>query len=210
MRRSRSQPGRSNPLRDLMNERTRAAELARVRQRERAEAENLPALIDERVGEHIEKLETKLVDSFNEMGRRVVEESTQALTSQLDARISQLEDVSTVQTETLNEMRDSSRAAEEKISGVVTTVENALGNAVPGFRLAPPSHLPTQLGTPQISGEIKGERSYEESKDGKFCPKCTSKAVRRANRSGVLEEILRWFFIAPYRCRACRHKFYRF
>lgn len=193
-----------------MTERTRAAELARVRQRERAELENLPALIDERVGEHIEKLETKLVDSFKDMGQRVVEESTQALTSQLDGRISQLEEVSALQTETIHEMRDSSRIAEEKISGVAATIERALGDAVPGFRLAPPSHLPSQLNAPQLSGEVKAERSYEESKDGKFCPKCTSKAVRRANRSGVLEEILRWFFIAPYRCRACRHKFYRF
>ncbi len=194
-----------------MNERTRAAELARFRQREREEMESLPALIDERVGEHIEKLETKLVDSFREMGQRVVEESTQALNTQLDARILQLEQVSTVQTETLNEMRDSSRAAEAKISGVVTTVENALGNAVPGFRLAPPSHLPSQLNPAIESGDLtKHEHSYEDSKDGKFCPRCTSKAVRRANRSGIVEEILRWFFIAPYRCRACRHKFYRF
>jgi hypothetical protein len=193
-----------------MNERTRAAELARVRQRERDELGSLPALIDERVGEHIEKLETKLVDSFREMGQRVVEESTQALNSQLDSRITQLEQVATVQTETLNEMRDSSRVSEAKISGIVTTVERALGDAVPGFRLAPPSHLPRQLNAPDNGELTKAERSYEESKDGHFCPHCTSKAVRRAKRSGFFEEILRWFFIAPYRCRACRHKFYRF
>jgi len=193
-----------------MNERTRSSELARARQRDRAELESLPALIDERVGEHIEKLESKLVESFQEMGQRVVEESTQALNTQLDARISQLEQVSTVQTETLNEMRDSSRIAEQKISGVVSTVERALGDAVPGFRLAPPSHLPQQLGVPQISEVSTAERSYEDSKDGKFCPRCTSKAVRRAKRACIFEEILRWFFIAPYRCRACRHKFYRF
>ena len=43
-----------------------------------------------------------------------------------------------------------------------------------------------------------------------FCPNCTSTNVRRANRSGLFEEFLRLFFVAPFRCRACRHKFYRF
>jgi len=43
-----------------------------------------------------------------------------------------------------------------------------------------------------------------------YCPKCTSTNVRRASRTGMWEEFLRMFFIAPFRCRACRHKFYRF
>jgi hypothetical protein len=43
-----------------------------------------------------------------------------------------------------------------------------------------------------------------------FCPNCTSTDVRRANRKGLFEEFLRLFFIAPFRCRSCRHKFYRF
>jgi len=54
----------------------------------------------------------------------------------------------------------------------------------------------------------------EVMEDGKypshFCPKCTSTSIRRATRSGLWEEFLRLFFIAPFRCRACRHKFYRF
>ena len=43
-----------------------------------------------------------------------------------------------------------------------------------------------------------------------FCPSCTSTDVRRANRVGMFESFLRLFFIAPFRCRSCRHKFYRF
>ena len=214
MRRPRNSTGRlSNPLRELLAERNRAAELTRVRQRERGIAEDLPSLIDQRVGQQMEKLETKLVEGFREMGQRVVEESTSVLTSSLDGRISQLEEISLLQTETINRLRDSSRDSEEKVSGVVDTIEKALSEAVPGFRLAPPSHLPPQLNPPKDTRELvkSQDRSIEDSRiPNAYCPKCTSTNVRRAGRSGMWEEFLRLFFIAPFRCRACRHKFYRF
>jgi hypothetical protein len=214
MRRPRNPTGRlSNPLRELLSERNRAAELSRVRQRERGVAEDLPSLIDERVGQQMEKLETKLVEGFREMGQRVVQESTNVLTSSLDGRITQLEEISLLQTETINRLRDSSRDSEQKVSGVVNTIERALGDAVPGFRLAPPSHLPPQLNPQTDTRELvkSQDRSIEDSKlPNAYCPKCTSTHVRRASRSGVWEEFLRLFFIAPFRCRACRHKFYRF
>ncbi len=212
MRRTRNSPGRpSSPLRDLLTEKNRAAEAAR---RQRRGRDDLPTLIDERVGEHIDKLETKLVDSFREMGARVVDQSTQTLNAQLDGRISQLEQISVLQTDTINHLRDSSRIADQKVSGVVNNLERALGNAVPGFRLTPPSHLPPQLGSPSDhkSELVKAQdRSIEGSGvPNLYCPRCTSTQVRRASRIGMWEEFLRLFFIAPFRCRACRHKFYRF
>jgi ribosomal protein L37AE/L43A len=214
MRRPRNPTGRlSNPLRELLAERNRAAEVTRLHQRERGIAEDLPSLIDERVGAQMEKLETKLVEGFREMGQRVVEESTNVLTSSLDGRITQLEEISLLQTETINHLRDSSRDSERKVSGVVNTIEKALSDAVPGFRLAPPSHLPPQLNSPAATRELvrSRDRSIEDSKiPDAYCPKCTSTNVRRASRSGMWEEFLRLFFIAPFRCRACRHKFYRF
>jgi hypothetical protein len=203
----------SNPLRDLLAERNRAAELARLRQLERSARENLPTLIDERVGEQMEKLESKLVEGFREMGRKVVEQGTEALTSSLDGRISQLEQISQVQTDNVNRLRDSSRIAEQKVSGVVNSIENALSEAVPGFRLSPPSHLPPQLTPATETGELvtAQDRSVEDLRiPNAYCPKCTSTNVRRATRTGMWEEFLRLFFIAPFRCRACRHKFYRF
>jgi ABC-type transporter Mla subunit MlaD len=203
----------SNPLRDLLAERNRAAELARLRQLERSARENLPTLIDERVGEQMEKLESKLVEGFREMGRKVVEQGTEALTSSLDGRISQLEQISQVQTDNVNRLRDSSRIAEQKVSGVVNSIENALSEAVPGFRLSPLSHLPPQLTPATETGELvtAQDRSVEDLRiPNAYCPKCTSTNVRRATRTGMWEEFLRLFFIAPFRCRACRHKFYRF
>jgi len=214
MRRPRNSPGRtSNPLRDLLADRNRAAEQTRLRQRERLVREDLPSLIDERVGEHIEKLETRLVEGFREMGQRVVEQSTEALTSQLDGRISQLEQISGLQTDTIGHLRDLSKASEQKVSGVVNSIEKALGDAVPGFRLAPPSHLPPQLNPQPDQRELvkSPDRSMEDVRlPNLYCPKCTSTSVRRAARSDMWEEFLRLFFIAPFRCRACRHKFYRF
>jgi chaperonin cofactor prefoldin len=214
MRRPRNSPGRlSNPLRDLQSERNRTAELTRARQRERQIREDLPSLIDERVGEHIEKLETRLVEGFREMGQRVVEESTDALTTQLDGRIAQLEQISVLQTDTIDRLRDTSKASEQRVSGVVDSIEKALGDAVPGFRLTPPSHLPPQLNPEQDQRELVRlqDRSVDDLRTPNlFCPKCTSTSVRRAARSGMWEEFLRLFFIAPFRCRACRHKFYRF
>ncbi len=197
----------------MLAERNRAAELTRVRERERGLAEDLPSLIDERVGQQMDKLETKLVEGFREMGQRVVEESTNVLTSSLDGRISQLEEISLLQTETINRLRDSSRDSEQKVSGVVNNIEKVLGDAVPGFRLPAPSHLPPQLNPQGETRELV--RSHDRSMEGvnipgAYCPKCTSTNVRRASRSGIWEECLRLFFIAPFRCRACRHKFYRF
>jgi hypothetical protein len=107
-------------------------------------------------------------------------------------------------------LRDSSRVAEQKVSSVVNSIEKTLSDAVPGFRLEA-----SQYPQPQIESNtevIKADpRDLEELK-GKhgFCPNCTSTNVRRAYRQGLWEEFLRLFFIAPFRCRACRHKFYRF
>ena len=41
------------------------------------------------------------------------------------------------------------------------------------------------------------------------CPRCSSKNIRRSQRSW-LDWLLALIFIAPYRCRDCRTRFYRF
>ena len=42
------------------------------------------------------------------------------------------------------------------------------------------------------------------------CPKCHSREVRRLERKNVLEDVLRLFSVAPFRCHACEISFYRF
>ncbi|HWE48442.1 MAG TPA: hypothetical protein VG273_01550 [Bryobacteraceae bacterium] len=221
-RNPRSTPGRRpNPLSDLVAEKKRSAEIARQRQRAEQLSADLPAIISDHVGEHIQKLETKLLKDFQQMGQKAIEESTNVLNETLNGRIETLEQISALQSKTIVNLRDSSRIAEQKVSTVVNSIEKTLSDAVPGFRLEPSAFAVPLISTgdtAQTAGStgtqiVKADsQEVEEIKLGKngYCPKCTSTHVRRANRTGLFEEFLRLFFIAPFRCRACRHKFYRF
>jgi hypothetical protein len=211
-RNQRNIPGRKlNPLRELMLDKQRSTAVARTRQRAEKLESELPGLIEDQVGEHMQKLESKLLNDFRQMGQRAIEQSTAVLNEQLNDRIETLEQISSIQSRTITNLRDSSKIADQKVSSVVNSIEKTLSEAVPGFRLeasqfaAPPQiEAPTELvkADPQDLEELKGKYG--------FCPNCTSTKVRRAYRHGLWEEFLRLFFIAPFRCRACRHKFYRF
>jgi hypothetical protein len=201
---------RSNPLREMVTEQKRAAEAARTRERAEKLKADLPSLIDDQVGEHLQKLETKLLQDFKQMGQKALDESTAVLEEQLSERIETLEQISSIQTKTIVNLRDSSKSADLKVSAVVNSIEKTLSEAVPGFRLEA-----AQYAQPQIEAQtevIQTDSRELEGLKGKygFCPHCTSTNVRRAYRHGLWEEFLRLFFIAPFRCRACRHKFYRF
>lgn len=197
-RNQRNTPGRRpNTLRERVSEQQRKA--------------NLPALIEDQVGEQIQRLKSKLLRDFRQMGQKAIEESTTVLNEQLSERIEALEQISSIQSRTIVNLRDSSKVAEQKVSAVVNSIEKTLAGAIPGFRLEA-SRYPT----PQIESRtdlIKAdprEIGQVRTRYGAFCPSCTSTNIRRANRQGLFEEFLRLFFIAPFRCRACRHKFYRF
>ena len=201
---------RDNPLRDMVADQKRAAEALRARERAQQLKGDLPSLIEDQVGEHIQKLESRLLQDFKQMGQRAIEESTAVLNEQLSDRIETLEQISSIQSQTIVNLRDSSKAAEQKVSSAVDSIEKTLSGAVPGFRLEA-----SQYAQPQIEAQtalIKSDAvELEDVKGGYgFCPNCTSTNVRRAYRKGLWEEFLRLFFIAPFRCRACRHKFYRF
>jgi hypothetical protein len=210
MRRSnRIQPGRRvNPLREIAAGQRRALEVARDRERAARLTQELPSLIDDRVGEHIQKLENKLLSDFKEIGQKAIDESTALLNDKLGERIDTLEQISSIQSRTITNLRDSSKSADQKVASVVNSIEQTLSGAVPGFRLEPPKYAHPQLEQPTVRERV--EDDGEDRGESGFCPKCTSTNIRRANRHGLWEEFLRLFFLAPYRCRACRHKFYRF
>jgi hypothetical protein len=206
---------RANPLRQLVTEQQRAAESARSRARVEQLKTDLPALIEDQVGEHFQKLEDKLLKDFQEMGQKAIEESTAAISEQLNERIETLEEISALQHETITHLRDTSKNADKKVTSVVNSIEKTLSGVVPGFQLEPSAFIPAS--GPALLDEsntqlVPAEPRELEEVIGKygFCPKCTSTKIRRAYRHGVLENLLRLFFIAPFRCRACRHKFYRF
>lgn len=211
----RSHGRRNNPLRDLLASQKRAAELARERERAQQLNAELPSLIENRVGEHLQKLETRLLKDFQEMGQKAVDQSTAVLSDQLSDRIETLEQISSIQSQTIVNLRDSSKAADQKVSSVVQNIEKSLAAAVPGFQLEaakyPQAQIPEAPGQEPRTELIRSEpEDMEEVGKYGFCPNCTSTNVRRAYRKGIWEEILRIFFLAPFRCRACRHKFYRF
>ena len=207
---------RPNPLRDLVAEKQRSAAIARERARAEQFKEDLPSMITEQVGEHMQKLETKLLKDFETLGKRAIEESTNVLTETLGDRLDSLEKVSAIQSQTLASLRDSSKVAEERVSTAVNSIEKTLSGAVPGFRLEPSAFSAPTMASPLLESAgpsaelIRPEHEPEDFEGRLYCPKCTSTRIRRANRSGMFEEMLRLFFIAPFRCRACRHKFYRF
>lgn len=206
-----------------MIEKHRSTEVMRERLRAEQLSADLPSLIETHVGNQMQKLEDKLVSEFKEMGQRAVEQSTTALSDQLNSRIETLEQVSAVQSETLLILRDSSKVASEKVEHVVDSIERSLAQAVPGFKLEPrpergrlPSfvHPQFQVEAPKrtlVKAETR-EMSETDSTVGRvgFCPSCTSTNIRRTSRAGLFEEFLRLFFIAPFRCRSCKHKFYKF
>lgn len=212
---------RGNPVRDVVAEKQRAAELARSRQRVERLESDLPSLIHNHVGEHMDKLQRKLITDFREMGKRAIEESAAVLNEQLSERIDTLEKVSVMQKTTLEKLRESSKSAEQKVSSAVDSIEQSLSVAVPGgFRLDPSPYVPQPApgyGHPQFQLEppmevVKAD-PQEVAETGNrygFCPNCTSTNIRRAYRQGLFEEFLRLFFIAPFRCRSCRHKFFKF
>jgi hypothetical protein len=194
-----------------MTEQQRSAEVARSRLRAEKLKSDLPALIEDQVGEHMQKLESKLLKDFAQIGQKAIEESTAVLNDQLNERIETLEQISSIQSRTITNLRDHSKLAEQKVSSVVNSIEKTLSNAVPGFRLEASQYA----AAPQIAAAnglvVANPQELDETKGQfGFCPNCTSKDVRRAYRHGLWEEFLRLFFVAPFRCRACRHKFYRF
>lgn len=206
---------RHNPLRDLIAEKQRAAELTQSNKRMLKIQDNVPATIENEVNQHMERLETRLLRDFQEFGRNAVERSAAMLTGELAERLDNLEQISAVQSRTIVGLKNFSFAAEHRVGGVVDTLEKTLSDAVPGFRLELSRYAESGCAAPPRAELVKAEpQALREIAEpvGKyvFCPNCTSTKIRRANRAGIWEEFLRLFFIAPFRCRSCRHKFYRF
>jgi hypothetical protein len=174
----------------------------------------IPSLIEDHVEEQFDRLESKLISDFRQLGQQVIEESTAAITNQLGERIDTLEKISAIQGETLTNLQHATRVTEARVHSAVDSIEQTLSGAVPGgFQLQKSANVLQALPNATEEAElVKADPREIEDTEGKvgYCPKCTSSNVRRAQRSGLFEEFLRLFFIAPFRCRACRHKFYKF
>lgn len=202
---------RANPLRELLADRERLSARPRLRN---DMAADLPSLIETQVDQQFDRLESTLIQNFKQMGQQVIEESTAALNNELGNRIDSLEKLSAQQNEALQSISRTTRTTEGRVHSVVNSIERTLADAVPGgFQLQQAANVVRALPASADNSEMvrADRRELEESaiRFG-FCPKCTSGHIRRKTRHGLFENFLRLFFIAPFVCRACRHKFYKF
>jgi hypothetical protein len=202
---------RPNPIRELADQ---ERSLAHTRGRGENLTARIPSLIENQVEAQFDRLESKLIGDFRQLGQQVIEESTAAITNQLGDRIDTLEKISAMQGETLTNLQHATRVTEARVHSAVDSIEQTLSGAVPGgFQLQKSANVLHAL--PNATEDVEVVKAdpheiEESSHNIGYCPKCTSTNVRRATRSGLFEQFLRLFFIAPFRCRACRHKFYKF
>src|SRR5665213_1859373 len=171
---------RSNPLRDLVSQKQRVTEIVRERQRVQQLKSDLPSIIEDRVGQQIQKLETKLLTDFKEMGQKAIEQSTAVLSEQLNDRIDTLEKVSKLQTKTIANLRDSSQIAEQKVSAVVNQIERSLAGAVPGgFELEPAAFAPSPSDIPhKLPGNLRSRSAPRARSGWRFLPPDRDRALR--------------------------------
>ena len=71
------------------------------------------------LAEHFQKLEDRLLKDFQEMGQKAIEESTAAISDQLNERIETLEEISALQSETITHLRDTSIMADRKVTSML-------------------------------------------------------------------------------------------
>ena len=202
---------RANPLRELLADRERLSARPRL---PNDLAADLPSLIENQVDQQFDRLESRLIQNFKQMGQQVIEESTAALNNELGSRIDSLEKLSAQQNEALRSISRTTRATEGRVHSVVNSIERTLADAVPGgFQLQQAANVSHALPAGADNSEmVRADRKELEESAIRygFCPKCTSGHIRRKTRNGLFENFLRLFFIAPFVCRACRHKFYKF
>jgi hypothetical protein len=141
------------------------------------------ALIEQQIGRHFEQFEIALLRNFQRVTAYIAHENAKALGNQLENRIQILELLSARQSATLARL-----SAPDETSGP---------NGIMPWLPAP---------DPQVDVTPAPEAIEYPSL---ICPRCSSNHVRRASRSSFFEEFIRLVGMAPYRCRGCRHRFYR-
>jgi predicted Zn-ribbon and HTH transcriptional regulator len=170
---------------------------------------DLNSLIEQQVGRRFEQLESRLIRDLQVLGDKAVEESARALNQQLGQRLHALEGASSFHSAALASIGSATRKAEQDVKSAVTHIEQTLSEAGPGFQLDPPSHSRRLTERRALVKEDCAPENENTGYPSVYCPRCTSTHIRRANRANAFEHFLRLFSIAPFRCRACRYRFYR-
>jgi hypothetical protein len=61
-----------------------------------------------------------------------------------------------------------------------------------------------------LAQHLPSPATFKGMASAKPCPACQGTRVYRSRRRGVLERRARLIRLAPYRCDACNHRFWRF
>jgi len=147
------------------------------------------SLIEQQVGRQFQQFELELLRNFQRVTEHIAQENARALADQIESRLQTLENISVRQSAMLARLSAPGQlAGAPALETAAVMSDSAEGTVI----LDEPSRV-NAVEYPSL-----------------YCPRCMGRHIRRANRANLFEECLRLLGIAPFRCRGCRHKFYRF
>jgi len=146
------------------------------------------SLIDQQVGRQFQQFELELLRNFQRVTEHIAQENARALAGQIENRLQTLENISARQSAMLARL-------------------SAPGQLAGSPALETGAAVPDSVDAAVILDEPSRVNAVEYP--SLCCPRCMGRHIRRANRANFFEECLRLLGIAPFRCRSCRHKFYR-
>jgi hypothetical protein len=149
------------------------------------------SLVEQQVGRHFEQFEIALLKNFQRVTEHIAQENARALADQLESRLQMLESISARQSAILARLSAPGQLAGAPMAATTREAEDQ----------------PEPAGG--ISGPDEPSRSNVVEYPSLHCPRCTSRHIRRASRTNFFEQCMRLLGMAPFRCRSCRHKFYR-
>ena len=146
------------------------------------------SLIEQQVGRQFQQFELELLRNFQRVTEHIAQENARALADQIENRLQTLENISARQSAMLARL-----SAPGQLAGAPALETAAVPDSADGTVIVDEPARVNAIEYPSL-----------------YCPRCMGRHIRRANRANLFEECLRLLGIAPFRCRACRHKFYRF
>jgi hypothetical protein len=149
------------------------------------------SLIEQQVGRQFAQFEIELLKNFQRVTEHIAQENARALADQMENRLRMLETISAGQSALLARL----------------SVPGQLAGAPVDATAAPVAAAEDQTASDSDTDDPGRVNAVEYP--SLHCPRCTSRHIRRASRANLLEQSMRIFGLAPFRCRSCRHKFYR-
>lgn len=154
--------------------------------------DDLAHLVEAQIDARMDSLGKTLLQRIFAHNRKVVEDAAAGANEQVNQRIEVLERNARAQLRALSNLQQSARTTAQKVDLAVTAIDRTLA---PAQTPAPPTNA---------------ERERQLRRGTFVCWKCTSTDIRRSAPEGFYDGLLRLFFLAPFRCKKCFYRFYRF